>query len=44
MVVNYLIHTSIVTGKFRSTAAGTLDAWHLAQKFASRPALAPGLS
>ena len=31
----------MITGKFRSTAAGTLDAWHLAQKFASRPALAP---
>ena len=31
----------MITGKFRSTSSGTLDAWHLAQKFASRPALAP---
>ena len=38
----YRYHPAMITGKFRSTAAGTLDAWHLAQKFASRPALAPG--
>lgn len=30
---------SRVSGLFRSTAAGTLDPWHLAQKFASLPAL-----
>lgn len=28
-----------VTGLFRSTASGTLDAWHLAQKFTSAPVL-----
>ena len=37
----YRYHPAMITGKFRSTAAGTLDAWHLAQKVASRPALAP---
>ena len=37
----YRYHPAMITGKFRSTASGTLDAWHLAQKFASRPALAP---
>lgn len=30
---------SKITGLFRSTSAGTLDAWHLAQRFASVPAL-----
>lgn len=30
---------SQVTGLFRSTASGTLDGWHLAQKFASLPSL-----
>lgn len=30
---------SKITSVFRSTAAGTLDAWHLAQKFTSLPAL-----
>ena len=30
---------SQITGLFRSTAAGTLDAWHLAQKFTALPAL-----
>ncbi|WNK14346.1 MAG: major capsid protein [Microvirus sp.] len=30
---------SKITGLFRSTAAGTLDGWHLAQKFASLPSL-----
>ena len=29
----------MITGRFRSTAASTLDSWHLAQKFASRPVL-----
>lgn len=31
--------TSMVTGQFRSTTAGTLDAWHLAQRFTSPPVL-----
>lgn len=30
---------SNITGLFRSDVAGTLDAWHLAQDFASRPVL-----
>lgn len=30
---------SMITGLFRSTAAGTIDAWHLAQKFTSLPTL-----
>lgn len=30
---------SMITGLFRSTAAGTLDAYHLAQKFTSLPTL-----
>ena len=29
----------MVTGLFRSTAAGTIDAWHLAQKLTSLPTL-----
>ena len=32
-------HPSQVTGLFRSTSAGTLDLWHLAQKFTSLPTL-----
>lgn len=28
-----------ITGKFRSSASGTLDSWHLAQNFTSRPTL-----
>lgn len=32
-------HPSMVTGLFRSTAAGTLDLWHLAQKFTALPTL-----
>ena len=35
----YRYNPSEVTGLFRSTAAGTVDAWHLAQKFTSLPAL-----
>lgn len=35
----YRTRTSEVTGQFRSTAAGTLDPWHLAQRFASPPVL-----
>ncbi|MEO5351297.1 MAG: hypothetical protein H7836_16895 [Magnetococcus sp. YQC-3] len=30
---------SLVTGLFRSTASGTLDGWHLAQKFTALPTL-----
>lgn len=30
---------SMVTGLFRSTSAGTLDLWHLSQKFTSLPTL-----
>lgn len=32
-------HPSLVTGFFRSTAANTLDLWHLAQRFATLPTL-----
>ena len=32
-------HPSRVSGLFRSTAAGTLDGWHLAQKFTTLPTL-----
>lgn len=35
----YRYFPSMVTGLFRSTASGTLDAWHLSQKFASLPTL-----
>jgi hypothetical protein len=35
----YRYKPSKITGLFRSTASGTLDAWHLAQKFASLPVL-----
>lgn len=35
----YRTHVSEVTGIFRSNVAGTLDAWHLAQDFASAPTL-----
>lgn len=35
----YRYGSSMVTGKFRSNAAGTLDIYHLAQDFASRPTL-----
>ena len=35
----YRYKPSQITGLFRSTAAGTLDAWHLAQKFTSAPTL-----
>ncbi len=35
----YRTRTSEVTGIMRSTAAGTLDAWHLAQKFTAPPTL-----
>lgn len=35
----YRYNPSQITGLFRSTAAGTLDAWHLAQHFTARPTL-----
>lgn len=35
----YRYKPSQVTGKMRSNATGTLDAWHLSQDFASLPAL-----
>lgn len=35
----YRYFPSQITGKFRSTAAGTLDVWHLSQKFTALPAL-----
>jgi len=35
----YRYKPSQITGYFRSTAAGTLDAWHLAQEFGSLPML-----
>lgn len=35
----YRYGQSKITGLFKSTSAGTIDAWHLAQKFASLPTL-----
>ncbi|WNK13714.1 MAG: major capsid protein [Microvirus sp.] len=35
----YRYKPAMITGKFRSTAAATLDAWHLAQKFTALPTL-----
>lgn len=35
----YRYHPSMITGLFRSTSAGTIDAWHAAQKFTTRPVL-----
>lgn len=35
----YRYSPSRVSGKFRSSAAGSLDIWHLAQDFAAQPAL-----
>jgi len=35
----YRYQPSTITSLFRSTATGTLDAWHLAQKFTNRPLL-----
>ena len=35
----YRYAPSKITGKFRSNATGTLDAWHLAQNFTSLPVL-----
>lgn len=35
----YRYKPSVITGKFRSNDAATLDSWHLAQDFSSRPTL-----
>lgn len=35
----YRHHPSQITGLFRSTTAGTIDAWHLSQRFTSQPTL-----
>lgn len=35
----YRYKPSLITGKLRSTASGTLDLWHLAQKFTALPTL-----
>lgn len=35
----YRYHPSEITGLFRSTSAGTIDPWHLAQKFTALPTL-----
>lgn len=35
----YRYHPSKITGLFRSTSAGTIDIWHLAQDFATLPTL-----
>lgn len=35
----YRYHPSMITGLFRSTAAGTIDNWHLAQNFTALPTL-----
>lgn len=37
----YRYHPSIITGKLRSKAKGTLDVWHLAQMFNALPTLSP---
>jgi len=35
----YRYNPSQITGLFKSTSAGTIDAWHLAQKFTTKPTL-----
>lgn len=35
----YRYKPSVITGKFRSTASGTLDLWHLAEKYTALPTL-----
>jgi Capsid protein (F protein). len=37
----YRYHPSMITGLFRSTSAGTIDGWHLSQRFTSTPSLSP---
>ena len=39
---DYRYKNSRISGKFRSKATGTLDAWHLAQEFSARPVLNSG--
>lgn len=38
----YRYKPSLITGVFRSNAPASLDAWHLAQDFSTRPGLNPG--
>lgn len=38
----YRYNPSMITGKMRSTATGSLDVWHLAQKFNQLPTLSSG--
>ncbi|WNK14632.1 MAG: major capsid protein [Microvirus sp.] len=35
----YRYHPSMITGLFKSTSSGTIDNWHLAQRFTSLPTL-----
>lgn len=35
----YRYNPSLITSKFRSTASGTIDGWHLAQRFTALPSL-----
>jgi len=35
----YKYHPAMITGLFRSTAASSIDSWHLAQRFTSLPTL-----
>lgn len=35
----YRYHPSMITGLFRSTTSGTIDGWHLAQRFNTLPTL-----
>lgn len=35
----YRYRPSMITGLFRSTTTGTIDGWHLSQRFTSRPTL-----
>lgn len=35
----YRYFPSLITGRFRSTASGTLDAWHASQRFTALPTL-----
>lgn len=37
----YRYRPSMITGLFRSTTSGTIDGWHLSQRFTSRPTLSP---
>ncbi len=37
----YRYHPSMISGLFRSTTANTIDPWHFAQRFTTRPTLSP---